>query len=327
MLFVLFFLSGISGLIYQVVWVREFGNVLGATIQTTSLVVAIFMLGLGCGSFILGRWADRRYQHAPESLLRAYGIVELIIAGLGVAVAVVLPRLHVLAAVSSSYVRDSAGWFELSTLSYAARGAIALGVLGPSAILMGGTLTLLIRHRVRDDVESAGGWKIAVLYAVNTAGAAAGAFLTDVALVPSLGLANTQFVAVLLNVIAGAGALILARRLAPVRKTAPVARSLRETDDVRQAFRPVAWVSLALMLSGFAAMGLEIVWLRHFTLLLGGFRAVFSLVLTIVLAGHRRRIAARRLRRSTHRQAGSGLDGGAGAAGCFGPDWPWLDER
>ena len=44
----------------------------------------------------------------------------------------------------------------------------------PITMLMGGTLTLLIRHRVRDDVETAGGWKIAVLYAVNTAGAAAG---------------------------------------------------------------------------------------------------------------------------------------------------------
>ena len=61
---------------------------------------------------------------------------------------------------------------------------------------MGGTLTLLIRHRVRADVERASGWKIAVLYAVNTAGAAAGAFLTDFALVPSFGLTNTQLIAV-----------------------------------------------------------------------------------------------------------------------------------
>ena len=113
-------------------------------------------------------------QVAPESLLRAYGLVELVIAGLGVAIMVALPRLHALASVSSSYVRDSSGWFELSTLSYVARGAIALGVLGPSAMLMGGTLTLLIRHRVRADVGRASGWKIAVLYAVNTAGAAAG---------------------------------------------------------------------------------------------------------------------------------------------------------
>src|SRR4029077_219752 len=54
LLYALFFCSGVSGLIYQVVWVREFGNVLGATIQTTSLVVAIFMLGLGSGSVIVG---------------------------------------------------------------------------------------------------------------------------------------------------------------------------------------------------------------------------------------------------------------------------------
>ena len=285
MLFVLFFLSGISGLIYQVVWVREFGNVFGATIQTTSLVVAIFMLGLGCGSVLVGRWSDRRYQHAPDSLLRAYGIAELVIAVLGVVVAIVLPRLHALAAVSSSYVRDSAGWYELSALSYIARGAMALGLLGPSAFLMGGTLTLLIRHRVRDDVERASGWKIAVLYAVNTVGAATGAFLTDFALVPSFGLTNTQLIAVLLNVIAGAGALALARGLAPVRKTARAAVGVREDHGTPQAVYPLAWTSLALVLCGFAAMGLEIVWLRHFTLLLGGFRAVFSLVLTIVLVG------------------------------------------
>jgi predicted MFS family arabinose efflux permease len=170
-------------------------------------------------------------------------------------------------------------------MSYVARGAIALGVIGPSAVLMGGTLTLLIRHRVRDDVERASGWKIAVLYAVNTAGAATGAFLTDFALVPSFGLTNTQLVAVLLNLIAGAGALVLARASAPARKTAPAAVSLHPESDMPQALYPLAWTSLALVLCGFAAMGLEIVWLRHFTLLLGGFRAVFSLVLTIVLVG------------------------------------------
>jgi len=284
-LFVLFFLSGISGLVYQVVWVREFANVFGATIQTTSLVVAIFMLGLGCGSVLVGRWSDRRYQHAPDSLLRAYGIAELLIAVLGGAVAIVLPRLHALAAASSSYVRDSGGWFELSALSYIARGAMALGLLGPSAFLMGGTLTLLIRHRVRDDVERASGWKIAVLYAVNTVGAATGAFLTDFALVPSFGLTNTQLIAILLNVIAGAGALVLARTSIPARKEARADVRLPEASGSPQVLYPLAWTSLALVLCGFAAMGLEIVWLRHFTLLLGGFRAVFSLVLTIVLVG------------------------------------------
>ena len=300
MLFLFFFLSGISGLVYQVVWVREFGNLFGNTIHSMSLVVAIFMLGLGSGSYLVGAWADRRYQRAPESLLRAYGVVELLVAALGLAISLALPHLHTLATRSSSYVSGDAGWFVLSPISYVAQAAIALGLVGPIAMLMGGTLTLLIRHQVRGDVETGGGWIIAVLYAVNTAGAAVGALLTDVALVPSFGLANTQLIAVALNAIAGTGALVLSRQAtrppeggryrrqkaaspyaAPV-VVASVGSAFRRTDNGREV---VVWTALALMFSGFAGMGMEIVWLRHFSILLGGFRAVFSLVATTLLAG------------------------------------------
>ena len=294
MLLLLFFLSGISSLIYQVVWVREFGNLFGNTIHSASLVVAIFMLGLGSGSYLVGAWADRRYQRAPESLLRAYGFVELVVAVLGLTISLALPHLHAFASRSSSYVSGDAGWFVLSPRSYVSQAAIALGLLGPIAMLMGGTLTLLIRHQVRADVDTAGGWTIAVLYAVNTAGAAVGAFLTDVALVPALGLTNTQLIAVTLNAIAGAGAFVLARtsarppegghyrRQKAASPSAPLVSALGRTDNGAEV---VVWTALALMLSGFAGMGMEIVWLRHFGILLGGFRAVFSLVLTILLVG------------------------------------------
>ena len=290
LLYALFFCSGVSGLIYQVVWVREFGNVFGATIHTTSLVVALFMLGLGSGSVLVGRWADRRYLQAPESLLRAYGFAEFLIAGLGLAISLALPYLQTLAALSSSYVADGAGWFVLSAWSYAAQGAIALVLLAPIAMLMGGTLTLLIRHRVRADVETASGWKIAVLYGVNTAGAAAGAFLTDSAFVPAAGLRGTQFIAVLLNAMAGCGAVYLASRGPAVRlksgRPRDRARGGQPQPEASSAPEPaVVWASAALLLSGFAAMGMEMVWLRHFNLLLGGFRAVFSLVLAVMLAG------------------------------------------
>ena len=50
----LFLLSGASGLIYQVIWVREFGNVFGNTIHSASLVIAVFMVGLGAGSYLAG---------------------------------------------------------------------------------------------------------------------------------------------------------------------------------------------------------------------------------------------------------------------------------
>src|SRR5713101_6123844 len=76
----LFFCSGVSGLIYQVAWVREFGNVFGNTVHSASLVVAVFMLGLGVGSYLVGVWADRLHAARPESLLRAYAWADLGIA-------------------------------------------------------------------------------------------------------------------------------------------------------------------------------------------------------------------------------------------------------
>ena len=70
---------------------------------------------------------------------------------------------------------------------------------------MGGTLTLLIRYVVSEDVASAG-WQVGLLYGVNTAGAAVGCLLTDTAMVPLLGIRSTQTIAVGLNLFAAAGA-------------------------------------------------------------------------------------------------------------------------
>ena len=129
LIYLLFFLSGISGLIYQVIWVRMFGNVFGNTIYSASIVVAVFMLGLGAGSYLVGAWADRRYVARPDSLLRAYGNVELLIAVMGLAIAAVLPHLGALSAAISSYSREPSGWYALSLGSYLGRAAIAASLL------------------------------------------------------------------------------------------------------------------------------------------------------------------------------------------------------
>ena len=286
----LFFLSGISGLIYQVVWVREFGNVFGNTVYSASLIIAVFMLGLGVGSYVVGAWADRQYASRPESLLRTYGVFEVVIGAAGLAISAFLPHLGSVSALASSYTRDANGWYALSVSSYAARVAIATLLLTPITLLMGGTLTLLIRFCVHLNNEI-GAWRIALLYGVNTAGAAAGAFLTDFTLVPALGLQATQWIAVVCNVGVGIGAFLLASwRLPglPYDNRASQATRVRPENtapDVGAGSPGLAWTSLALALSGFAAMGMEILWFRHFTVMLGGFRAVFSLLLTVILIG------------------------------------------
>jgi len=296
LLYFLFFCSGIGGLIYQVVWVRVLGNVFGNTVYSTSLVVAVFMLGLGVGSYIVGGWADRRYSAQPDSLLRAYAYCELAIAGMGLTISALLPHLSRVSALVSSYSREPSGWYVLSTSSYLARAGIAVVLLAPITLLMGGTLTLLIRYLVRSDLD-VGGWRIAVLYAVNTAGAALGCFLTDFVLVPSAGLRNTQVAAVLFNVVAALGALYLAPRTKVVGRETSVRRvrpqpsaptsepSAHSHQRSAISHGAVPLTSLALAMSGFAAMGLEILWFRHFSILLGGFRAVFSLLLSVILIG------------------------------------------
>ena len=296
LLYLLFFLSGISGLIYQVVWVRVFGNVFGNTVYSASVVVAVFMLGLGAGSYVAGRWADRRYATEPSVPLLAYGYFELTIAAMGVAIALVLPHLDRLSVMVTSYQVDANGWYVLTSGSYVARVAIALTLLTPITLLMGGTLTLLIRYLVRAEVEMEAR-RIALLYAVNTAGAAAGCFLTDFTLVPAWGLLNTQLLAIALNGVAGAGAILLSRlKPAPTETRRPDAGRSRGRKSVQTSIRQGAvggvrlqpdlpLIAIALALSGFAGLGMEILWFRHFSIMLGAFRAVFALLLTVILVG------------------------------------------
>ena len=124
MVYFLFFCSGLSGLVYQVVWVRVFGNVFGNTIYSASLVVAVFMLGLGAGSYVAGAWADRRYAIAstgPASLLHTYGYVELIIAVMGLGISVLLPHLDRFSVLFSSYSREPSGWHAVGDVVCGAR--------------------------------------------------------------------------------------------------------------------------------------------------------------------------------------------------------------
>ena len=293
MIHVLFFLSGLSALIYQVAWVRLFGRVFGNTIYSASLVVAVFMLGLGVGGLVAGRWADRRYAVAPGSLLRAYGWFEIVIAVMGLIIAALLPRLDEVSALASSYVRDGSGWNVLSAGSYLAR---RLGRRAAHADHAAHGRHADAAHPPSRSPES----RCRQLanrdaYAVNTAGAAAACLLTDFRARARDRAAGHSACGGGVQRVRGRG------RLAPLdtglgigdsgfedpqrrrrRAAPPKARAesrVAGPDPGSRVPDPgIALTSLALALSGFAAMGMEILWFRHFSILLGGFRAVFALL-------------------------------------------------
>ncbi|PYR74618.1 MAG: hypothetical protein DMF87_22235 [Acidobacteria bacterium] len=275
MLYLLFFASGASALIYEVVWVRVFANVFGNTIYSASIVTAVFMLGLGIGSLFAGLWADRR----PNSLVHVFASLEFAIGVLGLGISTLLPDLGELSAAVSSYTRGTDGWYVLSFGSYAARTLIALVLLTPITLLMGGTLTVLIRHLLRGaDLSTR---RIAWLYGVNTLGAALGCFLTDSSLVPSFGLRATQLIAVALNLATASGALAVKSQIPNPKPQIP--KNLRVPDPGSRI--PVTAAAAALVLTGAAGMGMEILWFRDFSILLGEFRAVFALLLAMILLG------------------------------------------
>ena len=292
MLYVLFFGSGASALIYEVVWVRVFANVFGNTIYSASIVTAVFMLGLGIGSYGAGVLADRRYAASlapsavggrPDSMLYVFASLELVIGVLGFLISILLPHLGELSASVSSYTRGADGWYVLSSSSYVVRTAIAVALLMPVTMLMGGTLTVLIRHLLRRGADLSGP-RLGLLYGINTLGAATGCLLTDFALVPAYGLRATQMIAVALNLATAGGAFLLIRlrkSQIPNPKT-QIPKNLRP-DPGSPIPITAAAVSLAAM--GLAGMGMEILWFRHFSILLGEFRAVFALLLAIILLG------------------------------------------
>ena len=217
----LFVASGAAGLIYQVVWSRELVLVFGNTTQAVATIVTAFMAGLGFGSLVGGRLADTSARP-----LRLYGLVELAVATMA---AVAPLAFHGLAEV---YRGVWPSLVERPGQLAGVRFGLAVAAVAPATFLMGMTLPLLTRYLVRTLDEA--GARLGELYAANTIGAMAGTLLGGFVLIELLGLRLTSYLAVVLNVVAGAGALLLSRRweTGPDPSEAPAADRVR--PDVRE---------------------------------------------------------------------------------------------
>jgi spermidine synthase len=290
----LFFLSGMSGLIYEVLWVRAFANYFGSSVLSASLVTAIFMGGLGLGSYLAGGFIDRRSSKDRMAPLRFYAYAEAIVGVLGVLVCLVLQYSESVSVAFSSYVLDENGWYVLSFASHLLRYVFASVMLAPVCILLGGTLTFLVRFMLEGDLVHSG-WKVGLLYGINTVGAALGCLLVDAVLIPVLGLVAASSVAAVANWIAAYGALRLAASISRTETslTKDVELSRNEPPKVESSVtqtdgfvrRTMYLVVAASFFAGALGMGLEIVWFRFLSSVLGSFRSVFSLLLATVLVG------------------------------------------
>ena len=187
LLFVAFFLSGCSGLIYQTVWVRMLTRYLGATTYATATVLVVFMAGLALGSYLSGRLADRVRKH-----LVVYGLLELAIGILGL-----LASFFVIEGVGSFYVTVHEWVGDAPATLLAARVVFVLACLLLPTVIMGATLPLMVAYitRLGQHFQASLGW----LYAINTYGAVFGVLVTGFVLLGQIGEQGALLVAGGLN--------------------------------------------------------------------------------------------------------------------------------
>jgi spermidine synthase len=266
----IFVLSGASGLIYQVVWVRMLSLTFGVTSYAVATVLCGFMAGLALGAFLAGRIADRIARP-----LLGYALAEGLIAVIGV----LSPVLF--AGVRAVYVAlvHATGIEALLALSLV-RFALAFVVLLVPTTMMGATLPLMLRSSLLR-VEGMGR-NVSLLYAVNTLGAAAGAFTAGFVFIGRNGLFGSLLIAATLNLIAAAVSVALLR----VHAVAAAEDShLTKPDEppYPSAVRRAVYVVFGL--SGALSLAYEVVWARVLSIFFDATTYGFTIMLTMVLLG------------------------------------------
>jgi len=267
----LLFFSGLSALVYQTVWMRQFRLIFGSSTFATGAVLAIFMAGLGLGSARLGKRAD-----AKEQPLAYYARLELFIA----VAAAISPLLLTFAA---KIYFASGGSPQLGLVGATLlRLALSIVVLGPATLLMGGTLPAAARSV--ETTDDTGRRVVALLYGVNTLGAVAGTLLSTFVLLERFGNRATLFMAVGVNVIVAIAARLMSGRV-DEPSSRPVDEKQTSLDDSTTRRPDTSLVYFASATVGFAFLLMELVWYRMLSPILGGTTYMFGLVLAVALAG------------------------------------------
>jgi spermidine synthase len=276
-----FLLSGLTALVYEVAWVRLFALELGAEVHAVAIVVAAFFLGLALGGWLFGRLADR-----VRRPIRLYGLLEI---GIGTTALLLPTVLESVASVIRPLLLAPTGGGIAGVVF---RFAPAFVLLLAPTILMGGTLPVLARALARRHPQVAEG--TGALYALNTLGAAAGTFVTGFVLLATLGLRATTGLAAGVNLAIGVTLLLLSDRTAEQRAGAtlpgtgePTARppSPAGSDDASPGRSVFAILLAAFAVSGFATMAYQVLWTRAFAQTFQNSIYSFTAILTAYLLG------------------------------------------
>ena len=257
----LFVGSGCAALIYEVVWLQLLQLVIGLTTASLGVLLGTFMGGMCLGSYLLARVVSPR-RHP----LRVYAVLELGIGVIAIGVLHIVPRIG---QIYSAHVGHGYAGILF-------RAAVAGVCLLPPTLLMGATLPAISRWV---EATPRGVSWLGLFYGGNIAGAVLGCLLAGFYLLRIYDMATATYVAATIN---GAVAL-LAFGLASLAAFKPGMRNPKRELQPRAANSRAVYITIAL--SGFTALGAEVVWTRLLSLMLGATVYTFSIILAVFLIG------------------------------------------
>ena len=271
----IFFITGLTGLAYELVWIRLLILSFGSTQFAITTVLSTFMAGLALGSIIFGRVVDK-YRFP----LRVYAAIEIV---LGV-YCVLSPWIFSIAREVYLSLSPATGdttyhaWFEPVQFM------MAFLVLIVPTTLMGGTLPALVKHLA--SISGRIGYHTAVPYAVNTLGAVTGCLATGLFALYYIGINATVYIAGIIDILAGALLLALywkERSVDTVEVPEENSAPILEGGSSRKKLNYI--VISAFTLSGFCSLAYEVLWTRVLSLVLGSSVYAFTIMLATFLVG------------------------------------------
>jgi spermidine synthase len=273
-----FSFSGFTSLVFEVLWSRQLVTVFGNSSYAISVVLCAYMTGLGLGGVFGGRLADQTKKRAE-----IYAIILTTVAIWALLLPFIIRQLMT---IIPTFALLSPDYFLISII---ARFIFSFAILGIPCFMMGMTLPLLVRT-VTESGEYIG-MRIGMLYALNTLGAALGCFAAGIWMVDTLGLANTNFVAVGINIILAVVVFIISK---PTNFLVNLVHT--ETDKIRvpprdgkilsfpEHYAP-GWLLLSIaFFNGVIGLASEVLWIRYLSFL-ASVAYVFPALLSIYLFG------------------------------------------
>lgn len=280
-IYLLFFLSGAAGLIYQLVWVRKLVLIFGNTTYATSSILTAFMGGLALGSYLLGKYADR-----IKRPLKFYAYLEF---GIGVSAVAILFFFIPLS--DAVYVGLFHAIGNHGFIFNVVRFLLSIIILIIPTTLMGGTLPVISKYFIKmsDDF----GKRLGRLYGFNTLGAVIGAFMTGFMLISAFGVNATLWIAIILNFVIGITAFYLddtGKESKSVKKehkknNAPYKNPHRTNDMNRYSRRTANLVIWMFGVAGFVSLAYEVVFTRTLIFFISSTIYSFTIILVTFLTG------------------------------------------